>query len=342
MGTERSGSRPSRRGQIRLRDVAEATGVDTSVVSRVLSGDARLSIRPETRQRILEASTRLNYRPNPAARTLKTARTMAVGMAVPDLDNMVYASIARGAQERASAAGYVLLIATGSAGERLRDLRGRCDGLLLAIATSETVRPGDLDGAPPVLLVNRSEAIGLPSVTVDDAAGSALAVRHLLSLGHRRVDHLAGPQNADTARRRLRGYVTTMEEAGLRPRPEWIVEGSFDERGGHVAASRLLRSKPRPTAVFVANIRAAVGAIAAAKSLGLRVPEDVSLVGFHDVSLAAYLDPPLTTVRMPLVEMGSQAMDSLLAVIAGQPVEDLMVSTPPELVVRASSAPPPD
>jgi LacI family transcriptional regulator len=330
----------TRTKSVRLRDVAAAAGVDASVVSRVLSGDTRLSVRPETRQRVLEAATRLNYRPNTAARTLKTARTMAIGMLVPDLANINYATIAQGAEERAATAGYTLLVAGGSASERLPGLHGRIDGLLVGMATSETPRLGDFAGGLPALLVNRREAGGIPSVTVDDEAGARVATSHLLSLGHVRIGHVAGPQNADTARRRLRGYASALETAGIERHSELVAETSFDEAGGHVAATRLLRLEPRPTAIFVANVRAAIGTLAAARRLGLRVPADVSIVGFHDAPFASFLDPPLTTVRMPLSEMGHQAVDNLLVLLAGGRVEDVMVATPPELVVRSSSGPP--
>jgi LacI family transcriptional regulator len=330
-----------RRNTVRLLDVAAAAGVDASVVSRVLSGDDRLSIRSETRERILEAAARLNYRPNAAARTLKTARTMAIGMIVPDLANTNYATIASGAEDRAAQAGYTILVASGSATERLLDLHGRIDGLLVGMATTETPRLGDFGAGIPAILVNRREPCGIPSVTVDDEAGAALATEHLLAIGHRRIGHVAGPQNADTGRRRLRGYEQALRAAGSEPDAELVAETSFDEAGGHVAASRLLGLEPRPTALFVANVRAALGAMAAARRLGLRIPDDVSIVGFHDAPFAGYLDPALTTVRMPLAEMGRQAADHLLALIGGGTADDLMLGTPPELVVRGSTSPPP-
>lgn len=328
------------RGPVRLRDVATAAGVDPSVVSRVLSRDPRLSIREETRQRVLEVVSRLNYRPNTAARTLKTARSMAIGMVVPDLANVVYSAIATGVEQVASTAGYVLLVATGSAVQHLRVLVGRVDGLLITIATSETLNPEDLLGPVPVLLVNRKEPLGIPSIIVDDEAGAILATEHLISLEHREIAHIAGPQEADTARRRLSGYRTALQRAGLPAPPERVAEVPFDEAGGHLAATRLLRANPRPTALFAANVRAAVGAMAAARGMGLRVPQDLSIVGFHDVELASYLDPPLTTVRMPLTEMGREAADALIHVVGGHPAEDIVVGKPPELVVRGSSAPP--
>lgn len=326
-----------RTNTVRLLDVAAAAGVDASVVSRVLSGDDRLSIRPETRQRIVEAATRLNYRPNTAARTLKTARTMAIGMIVPDLANVNYATIAVGVEDRAAQAGYSLLVASGSASERRLDLHGRIDGLLVGMATTETPRLGDFGAGIPAILVNRREPCGISSVTVDDEAGAALATEHLVAIGHRRIGHVAGPQNADTGRRRRRGYEAALRNAGIAPDPGLIVEAAFDEAGGHVAAARLLSLSPRPTALFAANVRAALGAMAAARRLGLRVPADVSVVGFHDAPFASYLDPALTTVRMPLAEMGRQAADHLLALIGGSVVDDLMVAMPPELVVRAST-----
>jgi LacI family transcriptional regulator len=330
-----------RRKAARLRDVAEAAGVDTSIASRILSGDGGLTVRPDTRRRVLEAASRLAYRPNTAARALKTRKTMALGMIVPELTNVAYATIAMGADERASRAGYALLVATGSVRDRLDAIDGRIDGLLVGIATSETIRMGDLGGPLPTVLVNRHELLGLPSVTVDDEAGSALGTEHLLSLGHQRIGHVAGPQNSDTGRRRLAGYMRAMRGGGIEPAPGWIAEASYDEAGGELAASRLLRGSPRPTALFVANVRAAIGTLAAIRRLGLSVPRDVSLVGFHDAPVAMYLDPELTTVKMPLREMGSAAVESLLALLDGRHVDDLRVSAPPELLVRASTAPPP-
>jgi LacI family transcriptional regulator len=324
----------------RLRDVAEAAGVDTSIASRILSGDGGLTVRPDTRRRVLEAASRLSYRPNTSARALKTRKTMAIGMIVPELTNVAYATVAMGADERASRAGYALLVATGAVRDRLDAIDGRIDGLLVGIATSETIRIGDLGGNLPTVLVNRHELLGLPSVTVDDEAGSAVGTEHLLSLGHRHIGHVAGPQNSDTGRRRQAGYIRAMRSAGIQPALDWMVEASYDEGGGELAASRLLRSSPRPTALFVANVRAAIGALAAARRLGLSVPDDVSLVGFHDAPVAMYLDPELTTVKMPLREMGSAAVESLLALLDGRPVEDVRVATPPELVVRGSTAPP--
>ncbi len=337
-GQRREGPPGSR---VRMQDVAAAARVDTSVVSRVLSGDSTLNVRPETRRRVLDAVRELGYRPNATARALKTARTMAIGMLLPDLTNPVYAEIARGAEERASAAGYVLLMATGAAATRRAILEDRVDGLLYAIATTENLADVRPVATLPSLLVNRREPDAGPSVVVDDEAGVATAVRHLIDLGHTRIAHIGGPRAVDTARRRLSGYLGVMRERGLPTPPELVVEARFDELGGATAASRLLRLRPRPTAIVVGNITAAIGALAAVRDAGLDVPADISVIGFHDVPLAPYLSPPLTTVRMPLAELGSQAVDRLLAMIDGQDVDDVVVAARPELVLRGSCAAPP-
>ena len=324
-----------------MSDVAAVAGVDTSVVSRVLSGDDRLSVRPETRQRVLDTVARLGYRPNTAARMLKTARAMAIGMVVPDLANTAYAEIARGAEQRAAQRGYILLLASGGIYDRLEILGGRVDGLLYAMATSDRFEPARLPEGPPGLLVNRREPGLGPSVVVDDAAAAEAATAHLLALGHVRIAHIAGPGIADTARRRRSGYLAAMNGAGIAVASDLIVEAEFDEESGYDATTRLLTADAPPTAIFVANTRAAIGALAAAHALGKTVPDAVSIVGFDDIPIARYLTPPLTTVRRPLAAMGERAVDMLLELIDGREVADVMLADAPELVRRESSAPPP-
>ena len=325
----------------RLRDVAELARVEASVVSRVLSGDQGLSIREETRQRVLEAVARLDYQANRAARSLATARTLAIGAIVPSLANPDYARVV-GAEAHARSAGYLLLLCSGMAGTRIADLSGRVDGVLVYPATPDTTDAGDF-GRMPAVLVGRREAWGRPNVVVDDRAGSELACGYLATLGHRRIAHLSGPQNVDPGSRRHQGYRDALAKAGLAEEPQWVVQTSFDEVGGHLAAGQVLDlpADRRPTAIFASNDRIALGALAAAKQRGFRVPHDVSLVCSDDVPFASYLDPPLTTVRMPLGELGSRGMYKLLRMIDGQNADDEMITTPAELVVRGSTAPPP-
>ena len=333
--------------RVRLADVAQAAGVGTSIVSRVLNGDATLSIRPETRERILTAARDLNYRPNAFARGLKLARTMTLGLVIPNLAYPVNAEIIRGAERRAAAAGYVVLLAdseefseAGEAFERLLRER-RVDGLLIASASTDeaVVRTLARAGLPFVLVNRRVGRVG-PSVTVDDVGGMKIGVEHLISLGHRRIAYIGGPSDADTARRRLAGFRVAMRGARLRAPAARVSEAPFDEEGGFRAMVELLERRPRPTAVAVWSLAAAVGALAAARERGVHVPGDLSIVAFHDAPMASYLDPPLTTVRMPLREMAERGVECLLALIDGEEVQSTVIGAPPLLIERASTRPP--
>ncbi len=310
------------------------------MVSRILTGDERLSVRPETRQRVLEAVERLQYRPNRAARMLRTSQTMALGIVVPDLANATYAEISRGAEAESARRGYILLVVMGSPFERLALLEGRVDGLLYAIATSETIDRERIPEGPPSLLVNRHEPGMGPSVTVDDAGAAALATEYLADLGHRAIGHIAGPPHVDTSRRRESGLRAALAERGIAVHSEWIVPSSFDEQGGYAAATALLSTDPRPTAILAANTRAAIGAMAAAHSLGVTIPEDLSIIGFDEIPIAEFLQPPLTTLRRPLADMGARAVQLLLELIDGRSVTSEMLEAPSELIVRGSTAPP--
>jgi LacI family transcriptional regulator len=332
----------ARSSRPRLRDVAELAGVDISVASRVLRRAADITVRDETRERIVSAAASLGYIANPSASSLKTSKTWAIGLLLPDLANRAGAAIAAGAEEQAAAAGYLLVTATGPPRDRIAMLEGRVDGVIIASATSA---PGSLpspwNGGLPQLLMNRREPGDIPSIVVDDEAGARVATEYLLSIGHRRIGHVAGPQAADTARRRRQGFCDALREAGVQVRDAWIVEGPYDEAGGSNAAARILRESPPPTALLVSNLAASIGVMATARRLGLRVPADLSIVTFDDVALALYLDPPMTTIRLPLADLGRRAVDAMVAMINGSEQEDVMVDSPPELVLRQSCAPPP-
>jgi LacI family transcriptional regulator len=328
------------KGPVRMRDVAAAAGVDPSVVSRVLRDDKRLSIRPETRQRVLDAIEQMGYRPNAAARTLKTARSMAIGMVVTDIANAAYTEIAHGADARAGQLGYVLLLANGTIEDRLPILHGRVDGLLYGIATSDSPLPSrPLQGMPCLLVNRRAPELGT-SIAVDDQTGAALATRHLIELGHRRIAAIVGAATADTTRRRIAGFTDAMREAGLDVSPDQLVETTYDEEGGYAAAVQLLERDERPTAILATIARPAYGALAACNTRGIVVPDEISLVTFDDPPITRYLHPPLTAVKRPLREMGSRAVELLLELVDGKPVDDLVLENC-ELIIRSSTAPPP-
>src|SRR5262245_16850393 len=197
----------------RLKDVAELAGVDISVVSRALNGDPRLAVTPETRERILIAAQQLHYRPNAMARALRQAQTMSLGLLVPEVANFLLFELIRGIEQRAFEAGYVLLLANAQERDKAEEvykrlvLERRVDGLLIASASDDAHFPFDLSGeAPPIVWVNRRSKVG-PNIVEDDEQGMALAVQHLVALGHTEIAHIAGPQSLDTGRRRLHGFV---------------------------------------------------------------------------------------------------------------------------------------
>lgn len=332
----------------RLADVAQAAGVTTSIASRVLNGDPTVSARPETRERIINAAQRLSYTPNALARGLRKSRTMTLGMVLPNVAYAVNAEIIRGAEQRAAREGYVVLIADaaefGPAGTAYRRLlmEGRVDGLLVANSTGPGSELLELPGPPfHAVQINRRGGQGV-SVSVDDEHGTTLAVDHLVSLGHTRIAHLGGPTEIETARRRRAGFERQMTTRGLAVVPALLIEASLSEAGGFDATQELLSQPSPPTAIVAASFASAVGAMSAIAQRGLSVPRDVSVVGFHDAPIGAYLNPPLTTVEMPLAAMADAAVGTLAALIAGDDARDVVVRTPePRLVLRASTAGPP-
>lgn len=301
-------------------------------------------ITPETRQRILETADRLQYRPNAIARGLKTASTGAIGLLIPSLRNPVLSEITRGAFDRAYERGYVVLLAEDSADnvalsayERLVG-EGRIDGMLVASARPDSpLLEHFADDLVPCVFVNRRVPGSERNVSMREEDAGRIAAQHLLSLGHRCLAHVAGPDGLDTASRRRAGFLAAVAEAGM---DASVVAAPFEERGGFEAMRRLLSSDPQPTGVFISNINQAVGAMAGARAAGCRVPLDVSLVGYDDDPVGEYLEQPLTVVAMPLYELGSAAVDVLIDQMEGAAPRDIVISTPPRLVIRASTAPP--
>jgi LacI family transcriptional regulator len=329
-----------------LKDVAYRSGVDPSTASRVLRGDWAQQVRPETRERILQAASDLGYRPNALARGLRTRRTDTLGLVIPNLDNLGFSDVTHGIQAAAAAAGKLVMVVEADVADEPEIYQrligdGRLDGLIVAFATLEDHLVSQLaDLGMPLVLVNRRTSGVHGSVVVDDEHGSRLAVEHLVGLGHRRIGYLGLEAETDTARRRERGYRDGMRAAGLRVDRRWFVTGAPTEEGGRMGAARFFAGDTPPSALFVASLMSAIGALATLRDAGRRVPDDVSLVAFNDHPLAAHTAPPLTTVRMPNVRMGEEAVRMLLAQLDGAPVGDLMIGDPPELIVRASTGVP--
>ncbi|HEX7473409.1 MAG TPA: LacI family DNA-binding transcriptional regulator [Candidatus Limnocylindrales bacterium] len=329
--------------------MASEAGVHPSTVSRVLTGHVGSTIRPATRERVLAAADRLGYRPSALARSLRLQRTLTLGMLVPDITNPFFSSIIKGAEDAARQRGYNLILCNSEdEPEReatyLRVLRERqVDGLLIASSQMADDTIAELrEDAFPFVLLNRATRNGDDlAVVVDNHAAAVEVVAHLASLGHRRVGHIAGPQNTTTGVDRCEGYRAGVLAHGLADEPELVVEASaFSEEAGHRALGVMLAGPARPTAVFAANDLIAIGILQRLREIGARVPRDLSIVGFNDIPLAGLLEPALTTVRVPQLEMGVVGAHLLINRLEGRPIDDVRVTLPTELVVRASTAAP--
>lgn len=326
-----------------ITDVAQKARVSKSLVSLVMRGGRHVSA--ARRAAVLEAAAALGYRPNAMARGLKERRTRILGVMVSDLHNPFFADVVAGIRDQAARAGYKVLLNTGNripaqedeAIETLLELRA--DGLIVAGPMLESRKIVEASGEVPIVLVGRqARAASLDSVTDDDRAGAVLVVEHCASLGHARIAHIDGGQGAGADARRG-GYQDAMRRRRL-GRHAVVVPGSFTEAGGHNGALRLLEMRPRPTAIFAANDLAAIGALNAIEERGLRVPADVSLVGYDNTSLAALRHISLTTVHQPRLEMGQMAVSALIERIEEGRDRARRAVLTPSLVVRGTTAPP--
>lgn len=323
-------------------DIAQRAGVSKSLVSLALRGSPRVS--PRSRAAILRAVRELGYRPNAMARGLSSRRTGVLGVMLSDLHNPFFAEVMDGVDQQAGEAGLRTLIATGhrdpdqeaTAVAGLLELR--VEALILAGPRLDAARIADAAATIPVVLISRaSRAPGVDSIVNDDGAGAALAVDHLVALGHRRIAHIDGGQGAGAPGRR-RGYERAMRRNGLAG-GTCAVEGDYTETGGAEAAARLLRTGPPPTAIFAANDLSALGALDALEDAGLRVPRDVSLVGYDNTAVARLRHVDLTTVDQPRHAMGRAAVQLLLERRDGRTEPRHMV-VQPSLVTGSTTAPP--
>ena len=331
--------------------VAARAQVSLATAARVLREDPTLTVRPATRERVLAASRELGYRPNRVASGLRTRRSGSMAIVLPDPQNLMWGETLRAIERTAGERDYVVVVAdahgpTLDATQLGRFVfEGRMDGLLVAFATiaDELVEQMAKRGLPLVPINSRSPIVP-GSVTMDDEAGSGLAVDHLVGLTHSRIGFIAGRGDTDVGRRREAGFVNAMAGHGLAIDPGWVASGDFTERGAHDAARGLLSLPPdrRPTAIYTVNLISALGVRAAARELGRRIPDDLSLVTMDDHPILAHTDPALTAVAMPMGEMGALGAELLIDVVEGRPIRHIVTATPPRLVVRASTGPPPE
>lgn len=337
------------RGKPTIVDVANLADVHPSTVSRALNPDAGRKVSPATTERVLAAAKKLGYRPNPLARGLKIGSRSTVGMLIPDMTNPLFPPIIRGIEDRLREAGWTLLLAnTDNDEDKERVLLGNMlaqhvDGLILATARRDYALLDDVKAAEmPVVLVNRtSDRFAGSTVAADDHAGIGLAVNHLADLGHREIAYVGGPRTLSTGLARYRSFRSWMVAREL-PADErrvcfadWFQEGS-----GVEAFEELLRRDAAFTAVVCGNDLLALGGYTVLARHGLRVPDDVSVVGYNDTAYCDKAAPALTSVRVPHYHIGVTAADLLLDLASERERPSVSVSLQPELTVRASTGPP--
>ncbi len=332
-------------------DVATEAGVSRTTVSFVLNGRTDVKIPADTRQRVKAAAERLGYHPHAPARQLAGGRSHILALVLRQTPEQVagdavLAETLRGFAAAARAGGFRVMVEPlppdGPDATYASLLRAQhADGLVISgpriddPSLLELVRDDF-----PIVLQGTLPGVDVGSVDVDNVAGARHAVEHLLSIGHRRIACITNaPLVYTAARDRLDGYLEALRDAGVESRTEWIAEAAFDAPSGRAAMTTLLQG-PDFDAVFVASDVVALGAIGALREAGRSVPDDVSVVGFDDIPLAAYFDPPLTTIRLPAFELGQAAGRALLERIAGRAIPDRTL-LPTELILRASTAPPP-
>jgi DNA-binding LacI/PurR family transcriptional regulator len=325
-----------------MTDVARLAGVSHQTVSRVLHNDP--SVRPDTRDRVVSAIERLGYRPNSAARMLKTGRSEVLG--VISFDTTLYgpASTLFEIEQAAREAGYFVSIASlpGLEVDAVRDAVDRLvaqsvAGIMIVaplVSAAEAIIA--LPSYLPVVVVQGGPESGVPEVIVDHESGARQATEHLLRLGHRTVWHVSGPEGWIETSQRVAGWRKALDAAGAKV-PE-VLAGDWSSRSGYLAGRRLAQLRS-VSAVFVANDHMSLGVLRALQEGGRRVPEDVSIVGFDDIPEAAYITPPLTTIRQDFAEVGRRSLRLMLAQLASGARIESKVVVPAQIVVRQSTGP---
>jgi LacI family transcriptional regulator, galactose operon repressor len=340
-------ARQQRPSRVTIREIADLAGVSIATVSRVLND--RGDVSDDTRDHVSRVVREHGYTANRSARGLSAGRTGLVGILVPLVYPAYFSAILAGAAEALSERDLqIVLSPTGHEHDRevsvLDRLHGLTDGALIILpeeSTEELERL--LDNGYRFVVLDPLMPLGerIPSVSATHTSGADQAMRHLLELGHRRIAQISGPRGWLATEDRRRGYYAALAAAGILADPELEVEAEPEIDGGRDAAARLLDLHQPPTAIFSFNDNIAIGAIQAARAKGLRVPEDLSIVGFDDVEHATIVTPALTTVRQPLAEMGRTAVSLLDRLLERQRFETLHVELATRLVVRESTAPPP-
>jgi LacI family transcriptional regulator len=337
-------------GQATIKDIAKELNVSTSTVSRALKDYPGIS--DETKRKVKELADRLNYRPNAVALSLRKSKSFTIGVIIPEVVHFFFSTVISGVEEVAHANGYnVILVQTNEKLSREKSsietmLSNQIDGVLVSFSRETTdfvhfKKLMDLD-FPIVFFDRKPDLENTVNVTVNDYQGAYDATSHLAKQGYTKIAHLAGPSNLAISKRRKEGYLKALEDEGLSSRPNWIVEcpSGSESESYQIAMELFKNTSDRPDAIFAHHDIVAAGAMIAIKKLGLKIPEDVGVVGYSNWQFSSMIDPPLSTVSQPGFSIGENATHLLLDMIGGkepgyQRPQDVVLDT--ELVIRKSS-----
>ncbi|MBI9043903.1 MAG: LacI family DNA-binding transcriptional regulator [Anaerolineaceae bacterium] len=326
-----------------IRDVAALAGVSHQTVSRVINGSRRVA--DETRNKVLDAIETLDYRPNAVARSMVHGKTKMLAFFAPDLIDFTHASILHAAEAEARRLGFFLM---GSAAPNQKELKRLIDQLIQQRRVDGlVVLNPDINGASEIIpddthviyICGKSPAEdNRTRVYLDNHEGAVNAIRHLVALGHTKIGMVTGPMEQVSSQFRQKGFKTALNEAGIQLHPEWIHEGDWSATSGYNAFNLWKKNSLFPSAIFSQNDRMAIGIIRAARDIGVRVPEDLSVIGFDDMPLASYFDPPLTTMRQDMASIGRSAIALLVESFENGQNSPNSVCFQAELVIRKSTS----
>ena len=326
-----------------IREVAESAGVSYATVSHVINNTRLVS--QETRQRVLAAMDALNYHPNALARSLRQGKTNTLGLVLPDSANPFFAEISRSIEDEAFKKGYSVFLCNTEL-DTQRELfyvdvlsKKQVDGIVFVAAGAQADSLEFLVGRNmPVVMIDRDVPnVEIDAVLTDNQLGGYLATRHLLELGHQHIACISGPSSITPSAERMIGYRKALEEAGLLYDESLILRGDYHAQSGMEITHSILKMKPRPTAIFALNDLMALGALRAATEAGCSVPGDLAVVGYDDLEIARFANPPLTTIAQPKKEIGAQAIKLLVDRISQKGRSPSRLVLPPELIVRRST-----
>jgi LacI family repressor for deo operon, udp, cdd, tsx, nupC, and nupG len=325
---------------VRIADVAKLANVSTATVSRVISKSG--TVKKTTAEKVLEAINQLNYQPNMLARQLRRLETNTILVVVPDITNMFFSNVLLGIESLASENGYQVILSAQNMVEQENSYftivrQKKADGIILLTARTDKQILTELANEVPVVLAcEYIEDSQIPTVSIDNISSAREATEYLIHLNHKRIGHISGPLNVVVGRDRLRGFQQAMLQHGLDLDSMLVEEGNFTYESGLNIMKKFLAMDQPPTAVFAANDEMAIGAIKAAKTIGLRVPEDLSIIGFDDIKIASIFEPALTTTAQPTFDMGKKAMELLLNLINNNKLEKYQFILDHQLMIRDS------